>query len=316
MSAPEVSVIVPTRNRSRRLELAVRTALSQREVDLEVLVVDDGSTDDTEVVVSRLSDPRVRYRKRASRGGVSAARNLGIEDARGTWIAFLDDDDVWAPTKLSRQVAAMVAQGRSWSYAGDVLVDADLRILAGAPPPPPEEVVDRIERHNSVPAGASNVVVGAEVLAAVGPFDPGLTIGEDWDLWIRLARWGPPGWVRDPLVAISYHAGNASRDAAEMLRQMDVIADRYGIAVDRARHYRWAAWHALVEGRRADAVRHYLRAVGAGDVASLGRAAVAFVWPRGAIRRARSSVEDPEGWLAQARTWLEDLRTPPSGASG
>jgi glycosyltransferase involved in cell wall biosynthesis len=318
VSAPQVSVIVPTRNRARRLDLALGTALGQSGVDLEVLVVDDGSTDDTEGVVSRLRDPRIRYLKRATRGGVSVARNVGIEAAGGAWIAFLDDDDVWAPTKLSRQVAATVAQGRAWSYAGEVLVDADLRILAGAPPPPPEEVVRGVERHNSVPAGASNVVVGAEVLAAVGSFDPELTIGEDWDLWIRLSRWGPPGWVRSPLVAISYHSGNASRDAAAMLRQLDVIADRYGIRVDRARHYRWAAWHALLEGRRADAVRYYVRAVGAGDVASLGRAAVAAVWPQGALRRTRptGAVEDPNGWIAEARTWLDDLSIATSGSSG
>ena len=73
-------------------------------------------------------------------------------------------------------------------------------------------------------------------------------------MWIRLARAGPPDWVCSPLVAISYHRQNASRDMAAMIRQLDVVAERYGIRVDRARHFRWAAWHALLEGRRADAI--------------------------------------------------------------
>jgi glycosyltransferase involved in cell wall biosynthesis len=314
MSEPEVSVIVPTRNRSRRLAVALRSALQQEGVDLEVVVVDDGSTDDTQESVARIDDPRISYVRRHDRGGVSVARNVGIERARGRWIGFLDDDDVWAPTKLSRQVAAMVAQGRTWSYAGEVLVDADLRVVAGSPPPPPEDVVRRIERHNSVPAGASNVVVGSDRLAQVGGFDASLTIGEDWDLWIRLARSGPPGWVRSPLVAISQHGTNASRDADAMLGQLDVIARRYGIRVDRAMHYRWAAWLALLEGGRGRAIRYYVRAVGAGDPGSLARAVLAAVWPGAVTRRARS--HDADAWIAEARTWLEDVSIAPSGSPG
>jgi glycosyltransferase involved in cell wall biosynthesis len=318
MSEPEVSVIMPTRNRPRRLRVALGTVLSQSGVELEVFVVDDGSTDDaTERTVAEVADPRIRVLRRETQGGISVARNLGIGQATGRWIAFLDDDDVWAPTKLSRQIAAQVAQGRGWSYAGDVLVDADLKILTGSPPPPPDEVVAHIEEHNSVPASASNVIVDAELLADVGSFDPGLTMVEDWDLWIRLARRGPPGWIRSPLVGISQHAENVSRDAAATLRSLDVIAERYGIRIDRARHYRWAAWLALLDRRRGDAIRYYLRAVAAGDVASFARAAVAAVRPQTAIRRTRSgALEDPEGWIAEARTWLDGLASTTWGSSG
>ena len=308
MSEPHVSVIMPTRNRPRRLRVALATALAQSDVDLEVLIVDDGSTDDaTERIVAAVADRRVVYLRRQTQGGVSVARNAGIEQARARWIAFLDDDDVWAPTKLSRQLAAMVAQRKAWSYAGEVVVDAELRIVAGSPPPPPDEVARTIVRHNSVPAGASNVVVGADVLTRVGAFDPSLTIGEDWDLWIRLVRSGEPGWVRSPLVAISQHGTNASRDADEMLVQLDVIAARYGLRVDRAQHYRWAAWLALVDGRRGHAIRYYARAVAAGDPRSLGRMVAAAAWPGAVIRRARSDDADP--WIAEARSWLDELAT-------
>jgi glycosyltransferase involved in cell wall biosynthesis len=314
MNDPKVSVIIPTRNRSRQLRLALRSALAQRDVDLEVLVIDDGSTDDTQATVSNVPDPRVRYLKRAASEGVSAARNAGIADARGRWIAFLDDDDVWAPTKVARQVDVMEANGRAWSYAGDVTVDSELRILAGAPPPPPDEVVRLLERHDSVPAGASNVIVHADALSAAGPFDPALTNNEDWDMWIRLGRGGPPDWVCNPMVAISYHGDNASRNMVAMIRQLDVVATRYGIQVDRARHYRWAAWQALLEQHRADAIRYYGRAVLAGDIKSLARAGVALFRPNHAISLAGSKdpIAEQDPWIAEARAWLDTL----SGAIG
>jgi glycosyltransferase involved in cell wall biosynthesis len=302
-----VSVVIPTRSRCRQLEIALRSALVQRDVDLEILIVDDGSADATERMVRSISDPRVRFLKRAVSGGVSVARNIGIAEARGRWIAFLDDDDVWAPTKLTRQLEVMSRSGRMWSYTGEVMVDSELRIFAGGPPPPPDEVVRLLEYHNSVPAGASSVVVHADALSVAGAFDPELTSSEDWDMWIRLGRAEAPDWVCSPLVAVSYHRQNASGDMDAMLRQLDVVAERYGITVDRVRHYRWAAWQALLASRRADAIRYYARAVRAGDVGSLGRATVAILRPSYANRRTRSADpgDDRDSWIVEARAWLD-----------
>jgi len=307
VSDPDVSVVVPTRDRCRFLYRALMSALAQTGVQFEVLVVDDASTDATSEMVSRVADPRVRYVKRTVSEGVSAARNTGISEAKGRWIAFLDDDDVWSPDKLVRQVGVMETNGTAWSYAGDVAVDDELNILGGGPPPSPDEVVRLLERHDSVPAGASNVVVAAEALAAAGPFDTALTNSEDWDMWIRLARAGRLDSVSRPLVAITYHDGNASRDMDAMLRQLDVVARRYGIRIDRARHFRWAGWHALLDGRRAEATRYYARAVAAGDVASLGRIAVAIADPGFASRRKRRG-SGHDRWIAEARSWLEPVK--------
>jgi glycosyltransferase involved in cell wall biosynthesis len=308
VSDPDVSVVVPTRDRCRFLKRAVTSALAQTDVEFEVLVVDDASTDSTNELISGLADARVRYLKRNVAGGVSAARNTGISEAKGRWIAFLDDDDIWSPDKLARQVGVMETNGTTWSFAGDVAVDDELNILGGGPPPSPDEVVDLLERHNSVPAGASNVVAAAETLSAAGPFDTELTNSEDWDMWIRLAHVGRPDSVNRPLVAITYHDGNASRDMDAMLRQLDVVAQRYGIRIDRARHFRWAAWYALLNGRRADAARHYARAVAAGDIASLGRIAVAIVDPGFASRRKLRGSAGHNRWIAEARAWLEPLK--------
>jgi glycosyltransferase involved in cell wall biosynthesis len=300
---PLVSVVIPTRDRCRRLGVSLQSARTQRDVRLEVVVVDDGSQDDTAQVVANLGDPRVRLIRSVSPAGESGARNRGIAEAHGDWVAFLDDDDVWSPDKLQRQLAVLLETGRQWAYGGEVMVDAELHVLYGAPPPLPEEVVRALPRYNSVPAGASNVIVSASLLSHVGPFDPGLKRTADWDMWLRLARAGPPACVCEPLVGICIHPGNMSRDMRTMFRELDIIARRYGIPVDRARHYRWAAWGALADQHRWNAARLYGRAIAAGDVFSVGRAAVALVRPSGA--RIQSDQGSP--WIAQARAWIDEL---------
>ena len=304
---PEVSVVIPTRSRSRMLAVALRSALSQRDADLEVIVVDDGSTDDTEAMVAAMSDPRVHLIRDEVSGGVSAARNRGIAAAVGEWVAFLDDDDVWAPDKVVRQLDAATAAGRKWVYAGDVNVDSNLRILDGASPPPPDEVVASLQRFNAVPSGASNVVVRADLLAAAGNFDPQLTTNEDWDMWIRLASYGAPAWVCRPLVALRIHPDSASLNMPKILEEMDIIAHRYSLPVDRPRHLRWAAWTVLRAGRRCEALRYYGRAVALGDFKSALRAGVALIHPGLPAQRAQEPAND---WTDEARSWIDRLAGP------
>ena len=305
----DVSIVIPTRDRPELLALALRTALWQTGVEAEVLVVDDGTTTDTETLVRRVGDPRVRLLRNTGPPGVSGARNSGIAASTGVWIAFLDDDDLWAPSKLTQQLSAATATAAGWVYAGDVTVDERLHVCAGAPPPSPERVVAGLRRHNAVPAGASNVMVRRDVLDTVGGFDPGLRTSEDWDLWLRLAATGLPVVVPHPLVALRTHAGMASRAVDRMLADVEVVAARHGIPIDRARHERWAAWMELENGRSAAALRHYARAVTAGDVASLGRAAIAAVYPQ--VARPRPWRHDD--WSREAQTWLRALQdAPPS----
>jgi glycosyltransferase involved in cell wall biosynthesis len=275
------------------------------------VVVDDGSTDDTAEVVAGLGDSRVRLVRHHRPQGVSAARNRGIAEARGAWVAFLDDDDLWAPDKLARQLEAARRAGRTWVYAGEVSIDQRLRILDGGPPAPPEQVMERLTRHNAVPAGASNVVVRADTLARAGAFDTELRNNEDWDLWIRLARLGPPAWVCRPLVALRVHPGNASRNMDRMLQELDVIERRHRIPVDWAAHYRWAAWSSLQAGRQRAALRYYAHAVRVGDLTSIARAVATLVYP--AVAETRGARPLPPGsagqaWIAEARAWLDPLR--------
>jgi glycosyltransferase involved in cell wall biosynthesis len=300
---PLVSVVIPTRNRCRRLFMTLRSALAQRDVNLEIVVVDDGSQDETYKMVTDLGDARIRLVRNESPRGESGARNRGLEQTRGMWVAFLDDDDLWAPDKLNRQLQVLLDTRREWAYTGDVLVDGELRILGGAPPPPPEQLMTSLRCHNSVPSGASNVVVSSKLLSRVGPFDPRLKRTADWDMWLRLARDGPPAWVCRPLVANCIHSANMSRDMTVMFQELDVLARRHGIPVDWARHYRWAAWGALMDGQRWKALRYYAGAIAAGDLRSIGRAAIALLGPMGA----GAGIKKTDAWTTEARTWIDEL---------
>ena len=119
---------------------------------------------------------------------MARARNLGIGAARGHWIAFLDDDDLWSPDKLRRQIDAAGAANAGFVYASAVIVDDGLRVRSEWPAPPSERLESVLLVRNALPAGASNVVVKAPLLDEVGAFDERLTHLADWDLWIRLAR--------------------------------------------------------------------------------------------------------------------------------
>src|SRR5688500_17265462 len=137
----DISVVVPTRNRSALLSTTLRSVLTQRGVDFEVLVVDEASTDDTLQVVDRFRDPRIRVIRHATAQGVSAARNRGVAEARGVWIAFLDDDDLWAPAKLALQLRAARESEAPWSYVGEVTFNVHYRGTGGKTPLPADDLV-------------------------------------------------------------------------------------------------------------------------------------------------------------------------------
>lgn len=311
-----VSIVIPTRNRAHLLERTLHAASAQMGVDLEIVVVDDGSTDSTPRVIARAADKRIRYIRNDAATGMCASRNRGIGAAQGDWIAFLDDDDLWAPEKLVRQIAAAKDAGASWAYAGDVNVDARLSILSGGPPPDPDSVIALLPRWNPLASGASNVIVRADTLATVGGFDPALRRTGDWDLWIRMARTGRPACVREPLVAYRFHSDNIAADPGDMVDEARRLAARYGIPVDLAAMHRRAAWNALRAGRRTVALRHYASAILRGDLRSLGRAAVALMHPSVGTDGLFKLLGRDAAWVAQADRWLEAFKRPTTPGHG
>ena len=303
---PDVSVVVPTKDRPELLALTLRTICEQKDVDLEMIVVDDGSEGAAVVdVVTARADPRARVIRNPKRQGVSAARNRGIAVAAGRWVAFCDDDDLWAPDKLVEQIRAVRRTDRSWVYTGAVKIDATSRVVGGEPPQPPEVVYSRLPGWTLIPGGCSGVMVRRDLLLEVGGFDPSLVNLADWDLWSRLAQAGPPAWVPLPLTGYRIHSGNSSQDTTLVLRELDLIDGRYGAQVDRAAVHHYLAWLSLRGGHRWRAGRHFLHAAGSGDVIGVGRSLAAL-----ALRRLPRLRPKPQhaAWREQADRWLEPLR--------
>jgi hypothetical protein len=309
----EISVVIPTHNRSSWLALCLRSVLSQLDVDPEIIVVDDGSTDNTAEMVGALVDRRVRLIRHETPHGVSTTRNHGAAEASGEWLAFIDDDDLWAPWKLARQIRAAREASRAWVYTGSVIVDDSLRVLHGAPPPPPDEVQRLIPARNVIPGGGSNVVVLREAFERLGPFSPQLKNVEDWEMWIRLAKHGPPAWVPEPLVAYRVHSVNASLDIHAILTGISLIERWHGTRVDRGAIHRWIAESCLRIGRRGAALKHMALAAldgqvrpVAGDVATLLRRRVS----RSSGHTARHAPAPYPDWIAQGEEWLRALVDP------
>lgn len=305
-----ISVVVPTHNREEWLRLTLATVLWQEEVDVEAIVVDDGSSDGTADMVRGINDPRIRLVQHERPHGVSASRNHGAEEATGEWIAFVDDDDLWAPDKLLRQVDAASASGRDWSYAGSVNVGEDLRIIHGVPPPPPDVVAKRIFRYNAVPGGGSNVVVLRDMFRRVGHFDLRLKNTEDWEMWIRFAELGPPAWVPEPLLAYRVHPTNASLDIVEILDGVELIELEHRTSVDRGVLHRWIAESCLRAGQRGAALRHLTIAARRGQVVGVASDLGAIVrrrLARSGLLMQREGQRHPD-WVARAEPWLAQLR--------
>ena len=196
--APLVSVVIPTFNRPEATERAARSVLAQTHRALELLVVDDGSTDGTGERVARLGDPRLRV-VRQPNGGVARARNRGLGEARGAYIAFLDSDDEWRPDKLARQVAAMEAAP---ARVGFCSTGAEIRSAAGVEirrGGPRGDAFAALLVTNLVHAPTSCGLIRREVFEAVGGFDPDLPAIEDWEWLQRVARLFDLEAVDDPL---------------------------------------------------------------------------------------------------------------------
>lgn len=203
---PLVSIIIPTYNRAGFIPAAVESVFAQTYKNVEIVVVDDGSTDDTPSKLEEYGG-RIRVVRQANRGP-AAARNRGIKVAGGEIIAFLDSDDLWLPSKLERQVALLTAGGdavpcclcnaRLRAANGDEELSFDVaqiypRFEQGIWLNPAEILATRFVFFNQA------VAVRRWALDKIGGFDESLWLLEDWDLALRLSTLGPWAFIREPL---------------------------------------------------------------------------------------------------------------------
>jgi glycosyltransferase involved in cell wall biosynthesis len=215
-----VSVIIPTYNYGRFIAEAIESVLRQSLRPIEILVVDDGSTDDTREIVKSFNDD-VGYVYQ-SNAGVCAARNLGAAESRGELICFMDADDTMVPESIEKQVAKFAEDGVGLVHCGLRLVDDDTRETIELKLEGGEDgVADNLLLwEGPVIAGPGAVVVSREAFSAVDGFDTEMKVGEDWDFCYRVARKFKVRFVAEPLVIYRQHASAAHRNVAEMERGM------------------------------------------------------------------------------------------------
>ena len=209
---PLVSVVIATYNMARFLPLALRSALGQSYENIEVLVIDDGSQDDTRAVMAPFSDDhRVRYIFQQN-AGQAAAKNHGIREARGECVAFLDADDLWVPDKLERQMplflrsAAVGIVYSRFGYideAGRDLRIEDYELFRG-------RVSGALLIRNFIGFGTS--VVRKECFDRLGSFDESIGMGIDYDLWLRFSTQYEFDYVDHPLLRYREWPGQMSRN--------------------------------------------------------------------------------------------------------
>lgn len=225
-----MSVVIPAYNRPDAVSRAIDSVLAQTLADLEVIVVDDASVDDVRGVVEGYDDPRVRFFRHETNRGGSAARNTGIEHARGEYIAFLDSDDEWLPHKLERQVDCLSARSDEWvaAYCGFERVRHGeykrIRGLLSALVPPRErvgieggvELVDQSLLLNGVSTGGmSTVIATRDVVEKLGGFDASFDRRQDWEFRLRLLKQGKLACVNEVLVHKHQSSGGPSAATVE-----------------------------------------------------------------------------------------------------
>jgi len=275
---PKVSVVIPTYNRATKVQNAIESVLGQTLSNIEVIVVDDGSSDGTGKILQETYGDRIRYFAQANQG-VSAARNKGLAEARGEWIALLDSDDLWEKEKLERQFQALERFG---SQCGACYTDT--RFFNYPETRTMFQLAEQSYRHEGTmginpdvktlllkPGGAGMIVctctllVRADVVAKSGGFDPNLRFGEDSEFMFRLAMLTDFCYVNRPLVLVDRspaevrHVGVSSewnklelwlRDTQLKLEGIDRLGDALPSQIRKlireqlgSIHSGWANWH-------------------------------------------------------------------------
>ncbi len=214
---PTVTVVIPTYNAIDYLPTTLESALNQTFTDFEIVIIDDGSTDTTAQWLGNLADARIKIILQTNQS-VAVARNRGIAESQGKYIAFLDSDDLWEPTKLEKQVQCLEANPDvGLVNVGTKNIDERGNYLATVMPLEIEgNVWQQIIEENIILCG-SVPMIRRSCFEEVGVFDGNLLSAEDWDMWIRLAAKYPFGLIREPLVLYRQHLKSKSNNLEKHL---------------------------------------------------------------------------------------------------
>jgi glycosyltransferase involved in cell wall biosynthesis len=270
---PRVSVVIPTYNYARYVPEAVDSVLAQSFEELEVIVVDDGSTDQTAEILRSFGE-QIRNIRQEHRG-LSAARNTGIRAARGQYVAFLDSDDLWLPEKVSLQIARLDAEPEvGLVYCETLLFDdsalATPTLHSDWASHPSGRILPWLVRQNVIPSPTP--IVRRELFERVGLFDETLSACEDWDMWIRIGRVCEIAYVNQVLAKYRRHRENMSLDSERLMTNGLRVLEKAFAGPDLSQLHglrrpvlsRWYADFGLTqfyEGRYKQARRNLIRAV-------------------------------------------------------
>jgi glycosyltransferase involved in cell wall biosynthesis len=260
-NADLVSVVIPAHNAAATIGETLLSVRSQTHRMLEILVIDDGSTDGTADVVRTHTalDSRIRL-VRQKNGGVAAARNRGIEEAAAGLVAFVDADDLWAPEKIEKQIAALRKEGPSVGlvYTGFALIDAASRITGGQCPTEAGDVLERLCLFYFL-GNCSSILVTKAAAVEVGGFDPSLRARraqgcEDYQFCLRVAERHRFAVVPEHLTGYRQTSANMSGDLLQMRRSWALVADEMRrkhprlekkVALGTTQFTIWALWRAI-----------------------------------------------------------------------
>ena len=227
MLNPKVSIVIPTYNRADFLPKAVQSVLNQTYGDWEMVIVDDGSIDKTEEIVKGYKEARIRYILHKSNLGLSAARNTGIKNSRGEYIAFLDSDDEWFPEKISCQMNIFQKENSKCDVVctSGYMIKNDKIIGVKAIPANLGNFYEKFLFENIT--WTSNVLVKKECFKKVGLFDENLESCEDWDMWIRIAKYYKFVFLEMPLAKYVIHPGQLSENLLKKINARKRILFKY-----------------------------------------------------------------------------------------
>jgi glycosyltransferase involved in cell wall biosynthesis len=197
-----ISVIIPTYNRAHVLKRAIDSVLRQTFQDIEIIIVDDASRDGTEKIIDIFNDKRILYIKHEERKGASAARNTGIEIARGEYVAFLDSDDEWLPEKLAKQIQVFNKSSQKLGLVYTACMEIEnSKQQRTVIPKCRGNIIENLLVNNCV-GYIVTPLVRKECFTKAGLFDEQLPGSQDWDMWIRIAQYYEIDFVNDILVYV------------------------------------------------------------------------------------------------------------------
>ncbi|MEJ5378239.1 MAG: glycosyltransferase [bacterium] len=268
MKSPKVSVVIAAFNRAGTLSRSLKSVLDQTEADFEIIVVDDGSTDNTLALIPKLKDSRIRWETHGFNRGAAAARNTGVRAAKGKWIAFLDSDDEWLPGKLEAQLRLLSEQDHKIGVCtGYYLKEEGQPTCKRLTPPRPFSWHKHLLLGCDLGPGTT-LMVAREAFEQVGFLDEGFRRLEDWEWLLRFVKRFRLETVPEPL-AIVHRQRHARAQVVEeatwkLVSLYENEARRYGLVFERrfrARRWLHLAWLYSLEGNIPKGSKYFIKAI-------------------------------------------------------